>query len=142
MMPISEEPGVYETPVWCSIAGHSWKRATSSRDSDTLWRASRNARLRKRGVGHRKIPLTRVALAPTYASRIFYHSPTTRPHGTRHLRESHAIIRRQIRAAAVYSKFGAIQVPPSLSHTPPIRCLLGSLSSSLIGPSRFLSLLS
>lgn len=110
----------------CSLAERSWSRATKRRDSDALWRASRNARLRKRGGGRRKIPLTRVAdLCISY----FLSLPDNAVARVRHLRASRAIIRWQIRAAAVCSKFGAHR-RPAFSLTPLIRCLLFFFSPS------------
>lgn len=74
------------------------------------------------------IPLTRVAW--NYASRIFppagwQYGRGARPRGC-HLWKSHAIIRRQIWAAAVWSKFGLF-LPLPRAH-PPLLLLVSSTS--------------
>lgn len=140
MIPISEEPAF--TKHLCGARsqdtpGRTWKNY-QQRDSDTLWRTSRNARLRKRGGGHGKIPLTRVGLAPTYASRIFY--PTTRACGTPFAGKPRNYPPANPSGSCVLQVWCYRR--PAFSLTPLIRCLLGSLFSSLIEPSRFLSLLS
>lgn len=104
--------GVSETPAWYSMAGHSFGEAVTS--STEFQYSSTHSLKRPLAKVRQRLPQDSAhayrILCAIYASRIFFSTicQCGRACPIRHLRESRAIICRQIWEAAVYSKFGTL----------------------------------
>lgn len=124
-MPISEE-SAFTKLVWCSIAGHFWKRTINS-GIPTLFGAPLETLTCESEATATARFRSRVSHSPTYASRIFYHCPTTRSCSTPFVGKPRNYPLANPSGSCVLQVW--CHRSPAFSLTPLICCLLGSLSS-------------
>jgi len=128
VMPISEE-SAFTKPVWCLIAGHFWKR-TINNGIPTLFGAPLETLACESEATATARFRSRVSHSPTYASRIFYHCPTTWSYGTPFAGKPRNYPLANPSGSCVLQVW-CHRSPAFSLLTPLICCLLGSLSFSL-----------